>query len=110
MKNRYSRFFAAAFFILMALWVATPKGYIHDLLQHDHAAVQVGDESKVSTQTTVDCDFDNYNKPSYFSLFKFICSFIPVKKHHTATIKSTPAFVSMLSQAVVLFRGPPATE
>jgi len=109
-KNRYSRFFSAAFFILMALWIATPKVYIHDLLKHNHTAVEIGIETKVSSQTTDDCDFENYNKPTYFSLFKFICSFIPAKKQHAENVSTTPAVAEVLSQAILFFRGPPVTE
>jgi hypothetical protein len=99
-----------SFLVLMTLWVATPKEYIHYLFQHNHAALEIGLESKISTATADDCDFENYNKPSYFSLFNFICSFIPSKKPHAESVRSKEHFVSALSHAVALFRGPPVTE
>lgn len=79
LKHRYSKILVSSFLVLMALWVATPKVYIHDLLHHSHSEISTGDETKVKSQSVDDCDFEKYNKPAYFSIFKFIFSFIPLK-------------------------------
>jgi len=95
--------------VLLALWVATPKVYIHELLNHNHTEMDVSTETKVKSQSsTDDCDFEKYNKPSYFNLFKFICSFIPSKAKNSSKIAEKALRLSSLSYAISLLRGPPA--
>lgn len=83
MKGKLFKISSGIFLILMALWVATPKVYIHNLLNHNHHQVVnpisegvVIDESGANDD---DCDFAKYNTPSYFNIFNFLTSFIPSK-------------------------------
>jgi hypothetical protein len=76
-RNKYIKITVSVLLFLSALWVATPKVYIHDLLNHGHAFINVDKEAKVETRPADDADFEKYDKPAYFSIFKFICSFIP---------------------------------
>jgi hypothetical protein len=95
----------------MALWVATPKVYIHALLNHDHSAVTLDAETKVKSQSSQeDCDVEKYNKPAYFNLFKFICSFIPSKTKTQSSIAEKALQLSSVSYAISLFRAPPVAE
>ncbi len=94
----------------MALWVATPKVYIHDLFHHDHSNVNLGTETKVKSQSSDDCDYEKYNKPSHFNPFKFIFSFIPSKAKNSGKIAEKAMRFSSLSYAVSLLRGPPVAE
>ena len=95
--------------VLIALWLAVPKVYIHDLMHHDHAALSTGSETKVQSHSGDDCDFNEYNKPVYFNIFKFIGNFNPLKPQNT--IKSIRQILnfSTISNAVAFLRGPPAT-
>jgi len=111
LRNKYIKIAVSSFLVLMALWVATPKVYIHALLQHDHAAITIDTETKVKSHSSDDdCDIEKYNKPSYFNLFKFIYSFIPSKAKSTSKIAEKALNLSNLSYAISLLRGPPVTE
>jgi hypothetical protein len=109
-KNKYIKVTVSSFLVLMALWVATPKVYIHELLHHDHSGVLTGSETKVKSQSSEDCDFEKYNKPAYFNLFKFICSFIPSKAKSSGKIAEKALHLSNISYAISLLRGPPVNE
>lgn len=111
LKNKYIKIAVSSFLVLMALWVATPKVYIHDLLHHDHSPVELGAETKVRSQSsTDDCDYEKYNKPSYFNVFKFIVSFIPSKAKSSGKIAEKAIYFSKLSYAISLLRGPPVND
>ena len=79
LKNKYIKISLVSFLVLIALWVATPKVYLHNLLNPFHTEVSIDTETKVKSESNSDADIEKYNKPSYFNLFKFVCSFIPSK-------------------------------
>jgi hypothetical protein len=111
LKNKYIKIAVSSFLVLMALWVATPKVYIHALLNHDHSPVTLDAETKVKSQSAEDdCDIEKYNKPAYFNIFKFICSFIPSRSKAQSKIAEKAMQFSSISYAISLFRGPPVTE
>jgi hypothetical protein len=107
-KNKIIKQFVSCFLVLMALWVAVPRVYVHDLLDHNHSAIAHNATTQVNTQSTDDCDFDQYNKPAYFNVFKFISSFLPLKVPGTQPEKKRAFIYSSFSYAVSLFRGPPS--
>ena len=95
----------------MALWVATPKVYIHQLLKHNHSNIQIGKESQVNSQSTSDdCDFEEYNKPAYFNIFKFVFSFLPSKAKGAEKVAEKALNLQTISYAISLLRGPPVSE
>ncbi len=93
----------------MALWVATPKVYIHALLNHNHTEIKIDSETTVKSASSDDCDIDSYNKPAYFNVFKFISSFIPSKEKSTTILTNKMVHFCSISFAVSLLRGPPVT-
>jgi hypothetical protein len=109
-KKKHTKIFVSAFLMLIALWIATPKVYLHELLNHDHSEIDLSKETKVKSQSSDDCDFEKYNKPAYFSLFKFICSFIPSRAKTSGKIAEKALQLSGLSSAINLLRGPPIGE
>jgi hypothetical protein len=109
-KNKFIKFSVSTLLVLLALWVAVPKVYIHDLLHHNHSVSIVGDETKLQSQSAEDCDFQEYNKPVYFNIFKFISSFIPVKPQNAIKKVGTILSFSNITHAVSLLRGPPVAE
>jgi hypothetical protein len=109
-KNKYIKIAVSSFLVLMALWVATPKVYIHELLHHDHSGISIDTETKVKSESTDDCDFEKYDKPAYFSIFKFISGFLPIKPQHTNRSSEKAIGLSAISYAVSLLRGPPVGE
>jgi hypothetical protein len=110
LKNKFIKVTVSVFLLLMALWVATPKVYIHELLHHNHTTLQIGNEPQVQSQSADDCDFNEYNKPVYFNLFKFISSFIPLKPQNTLQHVEKAISLSNISYAISLLRGPPVSE
>lgn len=108
-RNKIIKIGVSSLLILLALWIATPKVYIHELLNHDHTVLPVSSEAKVKSQSATDCDFEKYNKPAYFNIFKFICSFIPTKTK-SSKIAGKVLSISNIYQAISLLRGPPVTE
>ena len=110
-KNKYIKISVSAFLVLMALWVATPKVYIHALLHHDHSVISIDKETKVKSHSSADdCDIEKYNKPAYFNVFKFIYSFIPSKTKSTGKIAEKALNLSNISYAISLLRGPPVGQ
>src|SRR6218665_55875 len=110
LKNKFIKITVSVFLLLMALWIATPKVYIHELLHHNHAALTIGNQTQVQSQSADDCDFNEYNKPVYFNLFKFISSFIPLKPQNTVHRIEKAISLSSISYAISLLRGPPVGD
>lgn len=84
-KAKIGRIVLVSFLFFCALWLAIPKVYIHKLY-HQHQLFQNTGEPSVQTDTDSDCDFDKYDTPVYFTLFKFINKFIPLKPKEEAYI------------------------
>ena len=79
-RNKYIKSFIYFFLIVAALWVVTPRVNGYWLSQHNNSAIELNAETGVKSQSTDETDFEKYNKPAYFNIFKFICSFIPSQK------------------------------
>lgn len=109
-KNKFIKSLVSVLLVVLALWVATPKVYIHDLLHHNHSNVLIGNEAKVKSQSTDDCDFEKYDKPVYFNIFKFISNFIPLKPSNSKETRLSDIKISSISFAISFLRGPPASE
>jgi hypothetical protein len=109
-RGKKSKFLVSTLLVVMALWVATPKVYIHALFKHDHASYNLGPETQVKPQAADDCEFEKYNKPAYFNIFKFISSFIPLKPQHAGKVAEQLLDLGRLSYAVSLLRAPPVSE
>lgn len=74
----------AGLLLLCTLWAATPKAYVHSLLNHRHSNIVTPNGETSVQNEDQDCDFDKYNTPVYFTIFKFINHFIPVKSKEEA--------------------------
>jgi hypothetical protein len=96
--------------MLLAIWVATPKVFIHALFHHNHSSTLNKGETTVKQQPSADCEFEKYNKPVYFSLFKFICSFIPQRPASAITLQEMRLNFSQLSYVISFLRGPPGNK
>lgn len=107
-KNKFFKIVVSTFLVLMALWVATPKVYIHDLFHHDHSVISFESETKL--QSADDCDYDEYNKPVYFNIFKFVNNFIPLKPQNSISTQVSAFKFSTISFAISLLRAPPISQ
>ncbi len=110
LKNKYIKSGVSSLLILLALWVATPKVYTHNLLHHNHSETSAGPETKVTSASGEDCDFEKYDKPVYFSIFKFIFSFLPVKSDDDDKADQTNSRSSSLAYAMSLLRTLPVSH
>ena len=110
MKSKIARLGVIAILFLSVLWVATPKVYIHKLLNHNHELINSNNTgTSVKSEANDDCDFDNYDAPIYFTIFKFINNFIPLKPKQEAVLihpfSNYNSFVNELDSS----RAPPIT-
>jgi len=86
LKSKLTKITVFSVLFLSALWLVTPKVYIHKLLNHHHETVKTNGETSVQTEAAQDCDFDKYDSPVYFTIFKFINNFIPLKPKQEAIL------------------------
>ena len=106
-KSKITKVCVLSILFLCALWIVTPKAYIHQLLNHDHQTVKTNGETSVQTETNPDCDFDKYDSPVYFTIFKFINNFIPIKPKHEAALITPDSFYNSFVGDSGASRAPP---
>ncbi len=95
--------------LAVVIFASVPKTYIHSLLGHTHKAIQyTADGFSVSRQeNTPDCNFEKFDTPVYYTVFKFILNFLPLKE-----VKDTSFFykqepIQKQHYFVSPLRGPP---
>ena len=108
LKTKFKIFFSSLL-LAVVLFAAVPKIYIHSLLGHTHSVIHsVSDVITVSEEEgTQDCNFEKFDTPVYYTVFKFILNFLPIKEakqtsfyYHQKTIPQHQYNTSPL-------RGPP---
>lgn len=110
LRKKSLRITLSSLLLLLAAWVATPKVYIHELLHHDHHALDISKETQLQSPASDDCDFHKYDKPVYFNIFKFIGNLVPSRQQNSLrNIEKAISLTRILFNAVSL-RGPPVTE
>lgn len=107
MKSKIARISILSILFLTVFWVATPKVYIHKLLNHHHELIKTNGETSVQTEANEDCDFDKYDAPIYFTIFKFINNFIPLKPKHEAVLIHNSSFYNSFISDSGSSRAPP---
>jgi hypothetical protein len=107
-RNKYIRISVAFVLLLLCVSIATPRIYLHSFFGHDHSSAPVSSEKQLNSQTTDDCDFENYNKPAYFNIFRFISNFIPVRPSKSGRITGAALYFSQVPPGTDTLRGPPA--
>lgn len=98
-------------FVLLAvvLVIAVPKSYVHSLMGHHHSeAVQTEGLSVRADNDTRDCDFERFDTPVYYTVFKFILDFLPVNSGSELSYKPHKDSLVKAPGAHVPLRGPPA--
>jgi hypothetical protein len=99
-KSKIARISVTAILFLCTLWIVTPKVYIHKLLSHNHSVIKTNGETSVQAESNPDCDFDKYDSPVYFTIFKFINNFIPIKpKQQSALIPPASDYSSFIQDS-----------
>ena len=108
MKSKFKIFFSVVL-LAVVLFAAVPKIYIHSLLGHIHNTIHsTSDDVSVSEKETIqNCNFEKFDTSVYYTVFKFVLNFIPVRElkqtsfyYKQKLIQKHPYYISPL-------RGPP---
>lgn len=107
-RAKFIKTVISSFLVICVLWVATPKVYVHQLLNHKHEVVKPTGETSVQEKANAeDCDFDKYDTPVYFSIFKLINNFIPLKSKEEAVLVKPSKDYNSFTGKNVPARAPP---
>lgn len=108
MKANYKILFSS-FLLAVVLFAAVPKVYIHSLLGHTHEAIEktTSGLSFHNDQNTKDCDFEKFDTPVYYTVFKFILTFLPFKEPREHSFLYRQADTSSNTYITPPLRGPP---
>lgn len=76
MKTKFKILFSVSL-LAIALYIAIPKVYFHTFLGYTHTSINtISFEEKEETN----CNFEKIDTPVYYSVFKFILNFLPLKE------------------------------
>lgn len=108
LKAKYKIIFSSLL-LAVVLFAALPKVYIHSLLGHTHSVVNtVTDIVSVSEQEgTQDCNFEKFDTPVYYTVFKFILNFLPIKETKQTSFFYHQKSIHQHHYNTSLLRGPP---
>ena len=108
MKAKYKIFFSSIL-LAVVLFASVPKVYIHNLLGHTHDAVKSLSSgfSFNDDQNTRDCNFEKFDTPVYYTVFKFILNFLPLKEQKQTSFIYKREDLKQFQYNTSLLRGPP---
>ena len=81
-NNKFIKISVSVFIVLIALWFATTEVYTNGFLPGNHNSLSIDAKSKLESASPENSDMDEYSKPVYFNIFKFVNNFIPVKREN----------------------------
>ncbi len=97
-------------FLAIAIFIATPKVYIHKLLGHDHSIEHSlkNQKTSITNDKNQDCNLDKFETPVYFTIFKFIIKWSPLKQRvEKVQFDYNTSFSSQIRCTLALLRAPP---
>lgn len=108
MKKRFKIVLSFAL-LAVVLFAATPKVYIHSLLGHIHHSVSAPKDGTAIQQEehNADCNFEKFDAPVYYTVFKFFLNFSPLKPSKEISVLEHSSFLPKLHIAIAYLRGPP---
>jgi hypothetical protein len=82
LKTKYKILFSFTFLVLV-LFAAVPKACIYALFGHPHSVINtISDGISIGEkEETQDCNFEKFDTPVYYTVFKFILNFLPIKEN-----------------------------
>jgi len=97
------------FLLAVILFAAVPKIYVHSLLGHTHKATKtlLNVFSVNEQEGTQDCNFEKFDTPVYYTVFKFILNFSPLKQTKPTSFLYHQKLIPNLQYNTSLLRGPP---
>lgn len=107
MKTKIKIFLSFAL-LAVVLFAAVPKVYIHSLLGHEHGVIQSTSEVTVDELgDNQDCNFEKFDTPVYFTVFKFILNFLPLKEAKQTSFFYKQESIQKQQHFIAPLRGPP---
>ena len=108
LKAKFKIFFSVTL-LAVVLFAAVPKVYIHALLGHTHSIINsITDSINVNEQEgTQDCNFEKYDTPVYYTVFKFILNFVPLQPTKQTSFNYHQEILEKAQYNTALLRGPP---
>ena len=108
MKAKLKIFFSAVL-LAVVIFSAVPKTYIHSLLGHTHKVIKHTSEgfSLDALEGTQDCNFDKFDTPVYYTVFKFILNFLPLKEPKQSSFFYKQDCIQRHHYFISPLRGPP---
>ena len=108
MKPKFKILFSSLL-LAVVLFAAVPKVYIHSLLGHTHNIINSisGDVNVNEQEGTQDCNFEKYDTPVYYTVFKFILNFVPLKPAKQTSFNYHQDIIEKTQFNTSLLRGPP---
>lgn len=102
-----------SFFLLaVILFAAVPKVYVHSTLGHHHNTQKKSLENDSffhfsEDDETQDCNFEKFDTPVYYTVFKFILNIIPIRDVKQTSFVDYDSFIPTPINFVNPLRGPP---
>ena len=96
--------------LAVVLFAAVPKVYIHSILGHKHSSEILGSDRDTTVSEdneTRDCNFEKFDTPVYYTVFKFILNFLPLKETKQTSFFYKQESLPKLQNNSSLLRGPP---
>lgn len=95
--------------LAVVLFAAIPKVYIHTLLGHTHTIINnIPNDVSISEQEEAqDCNFDKFDTPVYYTVFKFILNFLPLKEPKQTSFFYYQQSIQKFQYNISPLRGPP---
>lgn len=107
LKTKFKIFFSVTL-LAVILFAATPKVYIHNLLGHNHGVTQPTSDVTVNElEGTQDCNFEKFDTPVYYTVFKFILNFLPLKETKQTSFFYKQESIQRHRHFISFLRGPP---
>lgn len=108
MKPKF-KILLSSLLLTVVLFAAVPKVYIHSLLGHSHSIINSlsGDDTVSEQEGTQDCNFEKFDTPVYYTVFKFILNFLPLKEGKQTSFFYHQKSIPQLQYNTSPLRGPP---
>ncbi len=108
MKSKH-KIILSSFLLAVFIFAAVPKVYIHALLGHTHHVIEsISSETSFNNdENTKDCEIEKFETPVYFTVFKFILNFLPLKESKKTSFISKDFHIQKFHNKNSPLRGPP---
>lgn len=108
MKPKF-KIFISSLLLIVVIFSAVPKSYIHSFFGHKHDVFNsITSSIKISeNEETRDCDFEKYDTPIYYTVFKFILNFLPITSKKETSFLYNQNQRSNSFYSISFLRGPP---